>query len=397
MVGYWLSIVLVAFSMAATSLHAQPTRLRVAAADDPKTQTLKRFAAELSTAIQEQDAARFDALLNLDAMLDTAMRNVPADAEVADGFRTGFIDGARKGSSLGAQIVASADAHSSYTFLRLIPDSTKPGEMTLLFRLLGQGGLNYHRIYVQPRGDNGELAVVDMHIAATGEKFSDTIRRLYIPAAVNASKPDSPEARELNRAYEQLQRMGQLRNQGKFAEALAVSNQMPEKFQRQTLIQVLRISCAAQIDDETYSRVLTEAEPLLGEEIVVDMMGIDAHLLRGEYEKSIAAIDRIDKFVGGDPYLDVLRGNIRFTEDRLADAKKLAKAAAAREPTLYHAQDLLLSIALKEKDHPETVRLLRGFEKQFGLRFGDLKDAEGYEDFIKSPHYQKWVATRATD
>jgi hypothetical protein len=46
------------------------------------------------------------------------------------------------------------------------------------------------------------------------------------------------------------------------------------------------------------------------------MFILDALLLEKKYDEALAAVDRIDKLVGGDPYLDTYRTNINALKNQ---------------------------------------------------------------------------------
>jgi hypothetical protein len=118
---------------------------------------------------------------------------------------------------------------------------------------------------------------------------------------------------------------------------------------------------------------------------------VDAFLLRGEHDKSLAALDRLEKAVGGDMFLDVMRGNILFAKGDTDAAKRHGNKAIKADPSLYAGHDLLLTIALKENDHAETARRLAVFQDRFNMDFGDLSGAEGMAAFRQSPEYKAWL------
>jgi predicted Zn-dependent protease len=156
-------------------------------------------------------------------------------------------------------------------------------------------------------------------------------------------------------------------------------------------VQVLRLLAAARLDTKPYAQALDDYHKLFQNDPTADLLSIDAFFLRGEHDKSLAAIDRLDKAVGGDPYLDVMRGNILFGKGDADAAKRMGARAVKADPSLYAGHDLLLSIALKQNDHPETARRLAIFQDRFNMDFGDLSGAEGMAAFRQSPEYKAWL------
>ena len=142
------------------------------------------FADEFYAAIHSGDTAASARLFDMDEVLN----QVTAGVEVSDEFRTGFLQGARnsiKSTGLLAQLIQAVNTGASYELLRLYE---KDGEQHVVFRmLLAEGGVNYHDFRVVKTKD-GNVAAVDTKIAATGENFTRTLRRLYLSAARTANR-----------------------------------------------------------------------------------------------------------------------------------------------------------------------------------------------------------------
>ena len=109
---------------------------------------------------------------------------------------------------------------------------------------------------------------------------------------------------------------------------------------------------------------------------------------------SIGHKNRIDKFIGGDPYLHVLRANCHFLNDEPAKAREFIQKALAAEPTLIDAYWMVVHFALTDQDHDETLRLLNEIDEKFELVFEDLTQVPEYAEFVKSPQYREWMESR---
>jgi hypothetical protein len=63
-------------------------------------------------------------------------------------------------------------------------------------------------------------------------------------------------------------------------------------------------------------------------------MLIDGYYLKQRYGEAIAAIDRLDRDLNGDPYLDLLRANAYRLKGDESNAERYAQRAVEREPEL---------------------------------------------------------------
>jgi predicted Zn-dependent protease len=129
----------------------------------------------------------------------------------------------------------------------------------------------------------------------------------------------------------------------------------------------------------------------------VDLLTIDRLILGGRWKDAIAAFDRIDRVVGGDPYIDDLRANVHLRAGDPDMARKLARRAIDRDPTLDAGYWTLLEIALRRRDHEATARLLSTLEDGYGWRFDGIAGVDEYAEFVASPAYAQWQASRRVD
>jgi len=380
------AIVLVALA-ASLAKSAAPATTASIPAEKISDEALTEFAKHLEAGIARRDPASFDDVMDIDALGKIVTSGIAAGPGFAGGFITGLKG--RSGQSYGRDIIRGTSDGGTYRFLRLV---TEEGRSLPLFRMQGPSGLNYHKLYIARRATDGKLAISDFHVAISGETFSQTLRRMYMPLAIDsAGEKRSPEAVELLRSLEMTAAMNKARVEGRHADALRTYADIPAKHRQQKPVQLLRMMAAMHTGDEEYKQALAEAAPLFKDDVAADLLSIDALLYQNKHSDAIAAVDRIDKRIGGDPFLDVMRGTITMTAGKPAEAKAFAQSALKREPGLYAASDLLLSLAVQQKDHAETARLLTVFEKEHGLDFGDLNAAEGYEAFVQSPEYKQWL------
>jgi hypothetical protein len=111
-------------------------------------------------------------------------------------------------------------------------------------------------------------------------------------------------------------------------------------------------------------------------------------------EKSMECLGRLEKALGEDAYLKVIRGNILKVLKRPDDARAAYRAAIADEPDLRPAYDGLLSAALEQKRFGEVVELLDSLEFVFDEEIGDVSQIGEFEEFAASPEGKAWAEKR---
>jgi tetratricopeptide (TPR) repeat protein len=169
--------------------------------------------------------------------------------------------------------------------------------------------------------------------------------------------------------------------------------QLPPSLRRDRFLLVQKIERTPSQDNDARLAAIEEFIRQYPTDEGIDLFKIDYHYQRKEYRKALAAVDRLDQVVGGDPLLDSSRAIfLRAAGDRPA-ARKAALAAAEQEPTLEPAYWILVLLSLDEKNYDDTVRWLDRLSG-LGIDVQSVLDRPVYEDFIRSPQYRKWMQSR---
>ena len=338
----------------------------------------------------ESKGQAFVRALDTEALLDNALRNIGAAEQSKRNFRTGFKSGYVRSLAKGLEPT------SDYKLLRLRQTNE---QWRAMFRLLNQdGGLNYHDL-ILVRGNDASVRIADFYVALSGELMSTTIRRLALPILSQTERSLLDRLvgteSELIKHQKDWSRMVLLSQQGKGEEALAVYQKLPATLQREKFLLIARLTAAQQVSDDEYQQTIAFWEKAHPSDPSLNLVSIDGFFMAHQYEKSIAVIDRLDKAIGGDPYLDVLRASQYRLLKQRDNARRYATQALRAEPNLAAAYDCLLGLALDEKDFKETVRLLTEAEKHLKADILEVvNDDDNYEEFRKSSNYRDWVKLR---
>jgi hypothetical protein len=127
------------------------------------------------------------------------------------------------------------------------------------------------------------------------------------------------------------------------------------------------------------------------------LLVIDGYALKKDGPKLLAAIDRLDRKVGGDPYLELHRAGaytLDPTPANLAKAEQAARSVVTQMPDLQEAWWTLVTVQLQRGDHAGVVPTLDAMKERFSLTFS--RDAMAtqpiYEAFLRSPEFEAWWA-----
>ena len=353
------------------------------------------LAGKISEAISKNDFEAFKRVFDFDAMLEAMGAGVPTTDAFRENFHKGILESLEGDQGIFQRIVQQMGQGGSYTFLRL---HSRDRRRTALFRMIlpDGAGVNYHE-YLITRKPDGKLHSPDIYIYLSGEPMSQTLRRFYVPAAANASrglisKLVGPE-QEFVKSFPTVKKMTDSMAGRQFQDVLDAYAELPASLQKDKSMLILRMQAAQGVkNDKVYQESLQAFRKMHPQDPCVDIISIDYFLLNQEFDKCMGSIDRLDKELGGDPYLDVMRVGLHRTENKLDVAWKDVIRAIKREPTLFQAYEAQLDLSLALKKYDGTVSALKILREQFGIAFKDLSTVPEYAGFVASPEYKAWEA-----
>jgi tetratricopeptide (TPR) repeat protein len=356
-------------------------------------QRLLAFAVRVEGSIAQGDPRFLSSSFDFEALMDTVDRGLDAP----DAFRGPFTEGVASSFDLAQQIVDSnARSDGSYRFLRLLPGEPPRA----LFRLAGDDGLNYHELHLrideeaEPTGASA-VRVVDVFVYVSGEALSTTFRRVYASGLVEANRSFLDRLLEGEGAYMKALPTIQEMNEAAYTDperALELWASLDADVKFRTEVLTVRIQAASNVGDEAYLAALRDFREHHPDSPAMNLMLVDAHILRGETRKALRCVDALDEQVGGDPYLDLLRSNVLMSGGQLEEAFEHARRALERDPRLdYEAQWQFLTLGLAMDRHARTYRALLVLETEHGIEWQDLRAVEGYESFLASEAGKRWI------
>jgi tetratricopeptide (TPR) repeat protein len=389
---------LIGCSQHASHPHAPPEQKaeKVKAAPQFSEEEARQFAEAFVAAMKAKDASALGKLLSWDAMLDKATADILAPAKEKERFVELMKGTADRTGVFAQQLLEFMKAGASCTFLhhRRIDERDR-----LLFRVLLPDGaaLNYYELLLD-RDKQARIEGVDVFVLANGELMSQTARRAYLTAAVRwteaANAPLQGADREYLAHFSKVEAMNTLVQQGKYRDALALYDQLPPLLQGDKNVLLTRLRAAQNVGPTEYAEAVTNFRTFHPGDPSVDLFSIVYFYQKKDFPKALEMIDRVDKALDGDPYLNVLRANVHLDAGDLAAARQAADKAIAEEPMLAEGYWALVGITLHEKKFDEVLRLLRDIDKRFSPQFPDMNALPAFAEFIKSPQYQEWLRSR---
>jgi tetratricopeptide (TPR) repeat protein len=364
----------------------------------PSEKECRAWAASLQAAVGVQSVDRFNELIDWDTLLAAATA-LPVDSPEIESSRAKFIQGFQSAvlsekTGFAQSVLATQKAGGSYRFLRTV---AVDGRKRARFRMVSpSGGLNYHD-FILGRSRNGELLAVDLYIFLIGEPYSQNTRRMFLSFAEKALKEKldqlAPADRDFMTHLGEFAALAQYAREKQNREVLELYRVLPPSLKKQKTVLLLRLTAAQSVSRGEYLSAVDDFRREYPNDALVDIVSIDGFIRRKSYVRALESLDRVDKAVRGDPYLNVLRANLRARQGNYDAARQLARQAIAEEPTMKNAYYFLVDLSLKTKDFAETARLLETLKTRFGVGFDSLENSAPFAEFVKSPEYKTWRRT----
>jgi len=362
--------------------------------EKPVTEEESLAAAEaIRDAVYSGDPVAIDRMIDWDYLGQKST----ADIGATEQFRSDFIEGIDRarleGKGFSQSIVEAINKGASYT---LIHGHVKERRRWLLFRLVHPaGGVNYHDLPLARRL-NGKIKAVDIYVYMSGELISEGIRRLYIQAAAQATPGIidrlTGEDQKFAKFVGKLKEMGDALRTGRFAEVLDIDKSLAPELKKERSVLLIRRQAAQKLgDDAEYSRSIEDYRKEHPTDACIDIISIDYYIMKKQYSEALACVDRLDRAVLGDPYLQSIRAAIHIEENDLAAARSALRKAIDSEPDLAEAYWSVVTVSLKDKNYDETLQTLRIIRDKLGTKVADLTAVPLYKEFLGSPQYQEWL------
>lgn len=130
---------------------------------------------------------------------------------------------------------------------------------------------------------------------------------------------------------------------------------------------------------------------LYPEDAAIDFISIDYFFLQKRFDEARKSIDRLDRAVGGDPYLNVIRGNAWMEEGRFDEARQAMEEAIKKKPDLANAYWMRITLSLRERKHADTLKWLQTTVEKWHVTIGNLNEFPDYAEFVNSPQHGEWL------
>jgi hypothetical protein len=209
----------------------------------------------------------------------------------------GAVEGFQQGQ-FGKAIIDALGKDGSY---ELIKYYEKDKKQHILFRLNGEGGVNYHDFELVKSEETVKAA--DVFIYISGEDLSKTIADALKLADQNIPKEDLDKV-------EKIKTIKSFMAQGEDQKALDIYDELPDAIKKEKAYQLIHIRLCSKLGNEKYIQALDQYRNLFPNEPNMYLMMIDAYILQKDYPAALGAVNKLDSLIDKDPYQDYQRGLI---------------------------------------------------------------------------------------
>jgi hypothetical protein len=352
---------------------------------------LQDFLESMGQSVDEGKLTEFNRSMDWDGMSAKASRGFQIPVKSKGKFLSEFREVQDTETGFSGQVVRSATRGGSYTLVKI---HEVGAETRAMFRMVlpEDGGFNYHDYVLGRVG--GQLKATDVYIYGAGELLTSTMRRAMIISAAWQGpewlKGLTGRDLDMAKSAKQIREYSDLAAKGDPEGVLARFAKLPKSVQTEKGVLLVRLYAATQIDDQTQEQVLADIRKSDPKDYAGDLQCLASYLSAQKYSQFEKAVIRLNKAVGGDPYLNVVLAGMEVERQDYKKARQLLEEAVTADDTVIDAWWSLVTVSLREKDFAATIKYLDRLATDFSVDVGDVTKNAEYADFVKSPEFAKW-------
>jgi hypothetical protein len=303
------------------------------------------------------DTGKVAALFDGANLVRRALQKSKAPADMRRGIAAAMKDG----TAIATMFCQNMNAgEGTYTLLRI---QQQDGEPRPLFRLIADDAVNYHELHLGKSRKDQVVRVADIRVYASGDLLSESITQMLDQLAMAAKSGASPMA--LQRTTDAIK---QARADGDAAEVQRLLGELPAELRDSKPMRLVELMAGGELDEATYVGIMERYRRDFPDDPSLDVVAIDYHFLEKDVDETLAALERLDQRVGGDPYLAVMRANTHLidpTAGHLVEAERWARRAVESEPAMETAWWTLALVLLNRGDHPALAPVVDTLRTKF--------------------------------
>lgn len=366
-------VILALVAVLAGCKEKQPAARKVT---PPTTEEAEAIGKEFAKHLAPCDAGELDRMIDMELILARAVAGRAMRQSDVKGISRGF-------GGIGARFcmeLTDPELTARYLRTQVIDGSPQP-----LIRIVFGVGVNYYQLELDKR--NNAIRVADIYLYLAGEKMSETL------GSALEMLMETPSSSAVTKVSEMKQHM---RDQ-EWQQARDVLQSLPATMRKRKPIMLTEVLIASELGDDAYVAAMDAYTKSFPDDPSVTLIQIDRFLLRKQYDQALATVEKLDKQLGGDPYLELLRVDAYVGMGKHAEAVTAGKRGVAAEPTLEHLWWALLSAQAAAGQFKEALPTLDTLKEKFGteLSADALAADERFVKLSESAELKAWEAKQA--
>ena len=346
----------------------------------------KQFAKEFLSAINRQDLKKIQQLVYWKAIVDRIFVGLPIDNEFYRKYSTGAKTILGKFSN---DIETETGAGGSYSLLKII---RRGKDRHVIFRTVsgtsapsGGGHVNYHNLRLIKIDE--QVRADDIYIARAGSWMSEIIKKSLRPILLKSERPlDGFSAEHIKEIEEArlIAGMVEATRSGDKSEALKVYQQLPEDVKNTKTVLGARLLAT---EGDEFLEAVEAMVSKYPNNPAVGLSLIDYGTRQEDLEMLKRATELLEKWTGGDPYIDLAVAVVMSKLGQADEASELTREISLKEFDFINPVFLKYKIALASKDNETLLECFRALRDDYDQDISQILEADVCKDFVESIEY----------
>lgn len=342
-------------------------------------QELQAFADDLVEKLASSPESAFVGVFDVDFLFDRMYESgldfSITDYQIKDGFEEGL-----------EQFSNSIAYEMLYGSYKLVRTEMREDGGHAIFRLYGEGGLNFHDFLIIKRGE--KIAIGDVYIYVSGENFSKTLARIFLSAVSSSNLLDKNFSEDKLEDIKQFAEVQHLIRSGEYDKAYDITQNMSVNIKKEKIWHITNISCASNLDSATYITAMENFGQRFSNDPSWHLMGVDYYFMLGDYNRAINSLNQLQKRVGNDPGVNLLKSNLYWANGDYKSAYDIINANLHLEPDLADFYYTKASCEGNLGKYEALESTLREMFEKFEIEIVEL-DYSGFEDFQDTDGFRR--------
>lgn len=282
----------------------------------------------------------------------------------------------------------------AYKYMRVFQE---PQGTRARFRFLpAGGGVDFHDFLL--REEKGRIRAVDFKFASTGEEYSQSLRRTFLPLAVKANPALRDRLAAKDSAFlkhlTSIEAITKSLQEGHPERVAPIASQLPADLRNEKFCLLLELKSSQLVsDDKAVQEVIDRYHRLYPNDVAIELFSMDYFVKKDSIPKALVCAERFQKGVGQEAFMQSLIADLQWQDGQLKEALASINKAIRIEPEYVDAYWTLVTIADSEKDFAAVNKTLQKLVKEFGAELDPetMRTEPFYAEFVKSPEFAEFA------